>query len=536
MPRQCRLCTFLVLLLVTSLGCPSHHRRMNDRVQWLLEGHQHRQALAYLERYLGRHPDSYDAWTHRIHIRMLLDQRAAAAAEYWRMRTALGAEHPDVLEQIVLGSNGDWIVADYTALARCASDDVAGLAFFEAVLDGFSASEAAPVFVAPRRETVIGVMNALPGRFGAASLPLIERVFDEPTPEVRLSAARAAIRLSSLEPHATRPLLQRAVADPSPAVRRAVLESLLAPGASDDLAFLQPMQGESDPAVAVAWLALAERMAPERAIELKTAAAAAAPVADALAGIATQEDAPPLPDEPLLRLAAGVRDGSCDAECWDAAPFPVRRTLIGLLAPVLPLNDGVLPQVLSDPDMVVRTEASRYLALGATDPRWLALLQDPEQGVRLAAARSLVESGDPMGLEPLATMLADAGMEEKLSVLDAMLYLPSNPFLPLAIEAAKDEAGLVREAAIEPIAASCGEGVEAFMVERLTDEDPHVVVRGAAALYLTIGGKEEQAEEQGDVESAVESEAEVGEESGEGCRSGQGARSDTSVGDGPDNQ
>jgi len=264
------------------------------------------------------------------------------------------------------------------------------------------------------------------------------------------------------------------------------------------------MPGESEPAVAVAWLAFAGEWEGDRAFEVMEVATDVAPVVAALVPGAREDEGPVPSDDPLTKLATAVTRGTCDAVCWDTAPFPVRRTLVGLMAPVLLPPDPVLAAWLSDPDMVVRTEAARYLVRGTSEPRMLALLQDPEQGVRLAAARSLAESGDPMALEPLATMLRDAGMEEKLSVLDGMLQLPANPFLPLAIEAATDEAGLVREAAIGPVTASCGDGVEAFLLERLTDEDPHVVLRAAAGLYLTVGGREEEGEGEGNGEGEGE--------------------------------
>lgn len=496
----------LLLSLAAGAGCAHHHDRMMARVDWLLEAHQHRQALDYLERYLGRHPDNLDAWQHRVAIRLELDQRAAAAAEYWRLRTALNQPHLDVLHQVVLGANGDWIVSDYPPLARCATDDVMPLDGFAAILEGFTASEAAPVFIAPRRETVIGVMNALPGRHGTDALPLIEQVMGDPTPEVRLAAVEAAIRLAHQEPAAAQPLIQAAVEDRSSKVRLGTLARLLAPTGAGDLLSLRPAAGESDVGVALAWLAVAGRLEDEAAAEVRDAMVARFPLCAALAPPlppADDEDSlepPPdaeIPlDDPLLALAAAIGSGSCDADCWNAASFPVRRTLLELTVPVWPLEPGVLALAAADTDMVVRSSVAGYLVVGVGDGSLLPLLEDEDQGVRQAAARALTLSGDVTATEPLTTFVAGAGLEEKLSVIDAMTHLPDNVFLPLARELMGDETALVREAAVPVVAAACSEDAEEVFVEGLTDDDPHVVVRSAAALYVSVVGKERAKDEE----------------------------------------
>ncbi len=504
----------LLLLLAALAGCAHHHDRMMARVDWLLEAHQHRQALDYLERYLGRHPEDLDAWRHRVAIRLELDQRAAAAAEYWRLRTALGQPHHEVLHQVVLGGNGDWIVSDYPPLARCASDDVMVLDDFAAILEGFTASEAAPVFVAPRRETVIGVMNAMPGRYGVDALPVIEQVLGDPTPEVRLAAVEAAIRLAHEDPAAAQPLLQAAVEDRSAKVRRGTLVRLLAPTSAGDLTTLRPAAGESDVGVALAWLALSERLEGAQGDALRADLVARFPLCAALAPPPPPvdcEDAVEVTpvaqipaDDPLLALAVDVGSGSCDAECWNAASFPIRRTLLELTVPVWPLEPGVMALAAADPDMVVRSSVAGYLIHGTGDGSLLPLLQDEDQGVHQAAARALTLSGDATAAEPLTDFIGGAGLEEKLSVLDAMTHLPDNVFLPLATQLMEDETALVREAAVPVVAAACGEDAEEVFVARLTDDDPHVVVRSAAALYVSVVGKEEEGEDEQAEESADE--------------------------------
>ncbi len=117
-------------------GCASHEKRMTRRVDALLEAGQHRRALDYLERYLDRHVQSLKAWEYRVRIRLDIDQRAHAGAEYWRLQKAMGRQHPEVLRQVVLGRGADWIVDDYAILARCGPDDLGDAAFFIAAVEG----------------------------------------------------------------------------------------------------------------------------------------------------------------------------------------------------------------------------------------------------------------------------------------------------------------------------------------------------------------------------------------------------------------
>jgi len=493
------------LLLITGLvlgGCATHHQRMVDRTEWLLGAHRHRDALDYLERYLGRHAGDEEAWRYRVRIRLDLDQRAAAGAEYWRMQTALGRSEPELLRHVVLANGGGWTTDDFVPLARCGPDSVGGIELFEEQLLGRRAAPGSDIYLAPRQETVIGVMDALPGRFGAAAVPLLRDGFSQPAPETRLAAARAAVRLLDPAPELATPLIQGALGDPSRTVRRGTLEALLTGNASVEPGTFEVMPGEADPAVAVGWLALAATLGDGESAEIEAALEAAVPFVAAWStpavaehdGDGADDAGPPDPgdaviaappgDDPLVLLAWSLRRGERSAaECLAQAPFEVRRSFALLVAPVLPLEPAVLEALATDTDVVVRTAVARYLVLGTGEGALLALLEDPEQGVRMAAARALATSGDPAALEALSRHFEAGGLEERLALLDAMLPLPSNPYLPLATAALGDELSLVRESAIAPVAASCGAEVGPAMFDALTDEDPHVVVRAAAALY-----------------------------------------------------
>ncbi len=519
--------SFPLLLLALALalglgGCAAHQQRMVERTEWLLQAQQHREALDYLERYLGQHPTAAEAWRYRVRIRLELDQRAAAGAEYWRMQTALGRPEPELLGHVVLANGGQWTTDDFGPLARCGPDGIGDVALFEAQLLGRQSAPGSDIYLAPRQETVIGVMDALPGRFGEAAVPLIRGGFGEPAPETRLAAAAAAIRLLPAAPELAQPLVQAALHDPSRTVRRGTLEALLLARDPGDLSAYQPMAGEADPAVAVAWLALAGRVDEPRAAELAGAMAATVPFAaawwrpprptdpeDGAADEPVEIASPPELADPLVRLAWSLRqDGRAPADALGEAPFEVRRSLALLVAPVLPLEPELLAAVAADGDVVVRTAVADYLVHGTAAEGALGLLEDEQSGVRLAAGRALARSGDPAALEPLSAYFAAGGLEDRLVVLDAMRILTPNPYWPLARKALEDELALVRESAVAPVAAACTADVDPVLFAALTDDDPHVVVRAAAALYPRQVARAE-AEAQSESESESESEAET---------------------------
>lgn len=536
-------------------GCAAHHQRMVDRTDWLLQANRHREALDYLERYLGRHAGNEEAWRYRIQIRLELEQRAAAGAEYWRMQTALGRSEPELLHHVVFAHGGGWTTDDFVPLARCGPDSVGNVALFEAQLLGRQAAPGSDIYLAPRQETVIGVMDALPGRFGAAAVPLLREGFSQPAPETRLAAAQAAVRLLADAPELARPLVQGALGDPSRTVRRGTVEVLLAAGDVADIGGYEPMPGEANPGVAVGWLALAERMGDPRRTALTTALAAAVPFVEAWSAQAPDADsgedgdgegggtrgnrtdspaaqAPP-GDDPLVSLARSLRQGDREpADYLAEAPFEVRRSFALLVSPVLPLDGRVLEALAADPDMVVRTAVARYLVNGCGDGAVLGLLDDPEQGVRMAAARALAESGDPAALEALSRHFEAGGLEERLALLDAMLPLAPNPFLPLAAGAMGDELALVRESAVAPVASSCSEAVRPTLFAALTDEDPHVVVRAATALYpVEVAAMEAEAEAAAEAAAAVEAAAAEAEAAAADAAQGSG-EADGTGGDG----
>ncbi|MDP7112013.1 MAG: HEAT repeat domain-containing protein, partial [Myxococcota bacterium] len=484
----------LALLAMDLGGCTAHHQRMVDRTEWFLQAQQHREALDYLERYLGQHPGNAEAWRYRVRIRLDLDQRAAAGAEYWRMQTALGQPEPELLGHVVLANGGQWTTDDFGPLARCGPDGIGDLALFEQQLLGRQSAPGSDIYLAPRQETVIGVMDALPGRFGAGIVPLLRDGFSQPAPETRLAAAAATIRLLPTSPELARPLVQAALTDPSRTVRRGTLEALLTSAGAGDLTIYEPMAGEADPAVAVGWLALAERVGGTRADELTATMAAAVPLAAAWrrpppVAAGEEEDSaeeasqqgPPPGGDPQVALVWSLRHGDTTASRPMAkAPFEVRRSLALLVAPVL-LESELLALLVDDPDVVVRTAMAEYLVRGTAAEPALVLLSDEQPGIRLAAARALTRSGDPAALEPLTAYFAAGWLEERLAVLESMRTLVPNPFDALARRALADELPLVREAAVALVAGSCADDLAPTLFAALTDDDPHVVVRAAAA-------------------------------------------------------
>ena len=472
----------VALLSLVVAGCGNHEKKMIKRVDALLEAHQHRQALDYLERYLTSHVQSYKAWEYKVLIRLELDQRAAAGAEYWRLQTAMERQHPEVLERVVLNRGAGWIVDDYLPLARCGTDTLADVAFFDGVLEGEPSTPGSNVYITPRAEVVIGVMDALPGRFAAAAAPLIIRGQQHDVEEVRLAAAGAAVRLAVLDANTGDALLRTSLEDRAATVRRGTLVAMVGEDGLQNLGRYGISANEGNPSVAVAWLGLSGRMGEERALEVRTAAAAVDPTVAALV-------APESVDSnafPMQTLAARFADGTLDGATWTRAAEGDKRSLIELVAPVLPPPPALVEALTTDGDRIVRITMASYLTSGVTHEPLLALLSDEEVGVRLAAARALASSGDAAALEPLQSFFDGGSFEEKLAILDAMSYRADTPFLPIAMKAQADALPLVRETAIKPLAASCSDENRARMLDALTDDEPHVVVRAATSLYITL--------------------------------------------------
>lgn len=470
-------------------GCANHEKRMATRVDWYLEANRHYDALDYLEGYLDHYPTSERAWRYRVNIRLAMDQRPQAAAEYWRLRTALGVHHLDALERVVHAGGAGWTLPEYFALSRCGAGGVGDLAFFEQTLLGHPVSQDASIVLAPPTETVLGVMRALPGRFGVDALPLIEEGLRHPSDEVRLDAGRALLRLDSAvgdDPGETSgetdTLLEGAFADSSPRVRRGMIEAVMLTGDPERWARVPLGEDENDAGVAVAWFGIVAPDDAQRASAVRARAATVAPVAAALTGLG--EHAPPAKGDPRLGLAIRMGNGSCDERCWTRATVDLRRDLSTLAAPFVPLESGMLALMAADPDPVVRTSAARYLVHSSDRAALMPLLSDPEQGVRAAAAAALVAAGDDGGREALLVYLDQAGLEEKLSLVDALLRHQPHPFGEVALRLAGDETPLVRENALPAVATACADEHEAVFLLGLTDDDPHVVVRAAAALYL----------------------------------------------------
>ncbi len=470
------------LLSLMFAGCGNHEKKMIKRVDALLAAHQHRQALDYLERYLTSHVQSYKAWEYKVLIRLELDQRAAAGAEYWRLQTAMERQHPDVLEQVVMSRGAGWIVDDYLPLARCGGDALADVAFFDGVLEGAPSTPGSNVYITPRVEVVIGVMKALPGRFAADAAPLIIRGQKHDVEEVRLAAAEAAVRLAVQDADAGDALLRNSLEDRSSTVRRGTLVAMLAEDRLLHLDRYGMAANEGDPAVATAWLGLSSRMGDERALEVRTAAAAVDPTVAAL----VDPDGVDSGAFPVQTLAARWADGTLDGATWSRAAEGDRRILIELVAPVLPPPPSLVEPLTTDEDRIVRITTAAYLAGGLTHEPLLTLLADKEVGVRLAAARALASSDDAAALEPLQGYFDAGTFEDKLAILDAISYRSDTPFLPIAEKAQSDPLPLVRETAIKPLAASCSDDNRARMLHALTDDEPHVVVRAATSLYITL--------------------------------------------------
>ena len=204
--RLRRLITPLFFGLILSLlsGCLSAEQKMILKVDGFMAEQRWDDALGYLERYLGKHNESFVGWRYRVLIRLEQEERAVAAQEYHDLSEALERQAPDVLERVVLGAGGQWLLSDYGALARCAPDGIVDAAFFENILEPKELGSGSLTKVAVADDTILAVLDALPGGLDPNSTwPLVARYSSRSEPAFRervLAAARRHVRSEVLSP------------------------------------------------------------------------------------------------------------------------------------------------------------------------------------------------------------------------------------------------------------------------------------------------------------------------------------------------
>jgi hypothetical protein len=522
----------LIAALATgSASCKTAEQKMVEQVEQHRERGRYDAALDYLEKYLAKYSDSLSAWRYRVLIRLDQEKRAEAAAEYSALNAALARHEPAILREVVLGAGGRWLVSDYASLARCGSDHLAGVAFFEDVLTPKLLSEGSMTKVAVRPQEIAAVIDALPGNLNPEDTwALISKYGRDSNPDLQARAVRAAgrhIAMDSLGAEAVAEaiqLIQTASASSSEELREAALLAAIrlpeGPGKEEFLGGLVAALADAGDTPRALTLALigprwdgAGGWTPER---FKAWAAEDGPLRIVgVAGLASEKASGKRLKE--LRAAAeggdagekftaaamldalkGVKgaDWKGPKAAWKAADVEARRAW----ASVFVRGRGKdrlkwVMAILADSDALVTQAATVGLAvpgIGAdvmVDRALEQALQVDDAATRAGAAAAAVIRGSD-GLALAVEGLFSAGDDRVMNdVLHAIVGDGSDRWRGAIELGLKAETPTVREIAVDAAAATCSTDNKPLMEGLLTDEDPHVAVRAASALYLLVGAE-----------------------------------------------
>ncbi len=513
----------LALVLVVSglgAGCMSAEQKMVLKVENLMEQGRYDAALTYLERYLGRYGKSLAAWRYRVLIRLDQEQRPVAAAEYSALSDSLGRHEPDVLREVVLGAGGRWLLSDYAMLARCAAPELVDAAFFEQLLTAQLLGSGSMSKVAVSDDEIAAVVDALPGALDPSQTwPLLEERSSSHSAGIRSRLVLAAGRhlvSGALSDEAVSVALQwvsEAAGEADPRLREAALHVALqlpaGPGRADRTAGLvSSLVAADDPVRSVSLFLLGPgRSGPDgwsrehldlwaaTALEpLATFALAALQQRDAnvkrgriLREAAESQNAPRM-------LAAATVPGARPAEVWAGLHVEDRRTWGPALVRSAAQDRGLWAGLaLGDSDSLVVQASADALALtgwGADEPIDTALraaLGARASSARAAAAHAVIVRG-AASLKPELEALAQAGDERVMTAaLAAVVETGAAGWDSLAAAGLKADNPLLRERAVDASVAGCSDDQRPLLTALLTDDDPHVAVRAAAVLYLSLG-------------------------------------------------
>ena len=148
---------------------------------------------------------------------------------------------------------------------------------------------------------------------------------------------------------------------------------------------------------------------------------------------------------------------------------------------------AVASQEADNPDALLRAELARGLARVPEAASLLVqFLEDPDAGVRAAAASSIV-AGTHEGTEAaLSAYLADGALAERLTLLLLLSRRGPGPFLPAVWAQRADPQPEVREWALSALAGSCSPPAWSALEEALVDPEPFVSQRAARALWVLL--------------------------------------------------
>ncbi|MCP4870384.1 MAG: hypothetical protein GY898_16900 [Proteobacteria bacterium] len=519
--RTCAL-LLLCLPLVLLSGCLGHEQKMIVKVEKFLEQDKYDQALTYLEGYLEKHSRVLSGWRYRVLIRLEQEDRALAATEYAALSAALERHEPEVLREVVLGAGGRWLLSDYRALARCAPEGVVDVAFFEDLLEAKHLGTGSLTKVAVSADEIAAVIDALPGSLPpAGSWAIVERYAADADPKLRRRVVRAAGRhlgtgglTEQQTGQALEILRQGALADED--LREAAIIASLdlppGPGRGDFIGTLvTTLAAAGDEQRAMALFLLGpDTQGPTWTVEqLGSWAETTEGVLRVLAvsGLQAQtanrersrflesKDGSGAAGERLAAVIGFAREGAPEAAAvWATIPAEERRTWASAVARTMAPDRGTWTKLaLSDSDAVVAQQAARSMVLpglgddDAVAPALEAGMQVMDPATKAFTARAVVVRG-ATGLSLAVQGLFSQGQDRVMNeVLRGMVADGSDEWAPLVQLGLKADLPTIRELAVDAGVASCRAEDKELMKELLTDEDPHVAVRAASALYVLVG-------------------------------------------------
>lgn len=522
-------------LAVTALllgGCLGHEQRMVIKIDKMMERQQFEGALNYLDMYLGKHQRSLEGWRYRVLIRLEQGERATAADEYARLNEALSRHEPEVLREVVLGGGGQWLLSDYRALARCAPKGVADAAFFADMLDPKHLGEGSMTKIAVSEDVIAAVVDAMPGQLPPSETwPLVASQLGTDSPEMRAKVAAAAARhlisegLTAKQARSAMGALRAAASAADPALREIALLGTLrlpeGPGIGDFTAgTLADLLGAGDLDRAIGLLLTGPRGAgpfvwtdeqlggwaetaqePVRVLAVAILASRPEGATKPRIGFLGRAAASTDTGTRLAAVVAGsLMEGWTNAPdlaaTWGALDVEARRRWGGVFVRSEAPDAGAWATVvLGDTDAVVVQTATRALALpgagadATVDAALSGAMQAMDPSTAAIAAATAVIRGAESLANPVGALLARGDDRATEAVLMALKDNGDARWEAAVKLGMESDIPTLRELAVDAAVASCDAGRTEQMFALLRDEDPHVAVRAAAALYLLIGGE-----------------------------------------------
>ncbi len=377
--------------------------------------------------------------------------------------------------------------------------------------------------VAIADDEIAAVIDALPGRLDApATWRLVVDQAGHADPAMRARVVAAAGRhlatgaLGDKDTDEAMSVLRRAASDQDGTIREAVLLATLALpeglGRTDGVAGIVGDLLASGDAGRVVSLFL---MGPGgngtegwSVDQLKSWGSAAAPLST-LARATLFARGKDSPSERALRkmlssgsaaqrlavsVCAGDALGDSVSGQWSSLSLEDKRTW----GPSFVRNGGagrgrLASLALADKDAVLTQSVASALALprrgddAAYEPALRSGLAALDPATRAAAARAVVVRGAATLSSDVERLFAQGQDRVMTEALRATLRHGSAGWGALLSAGLKADTGHIRELAVDAVAASCRPEDRERMLGLLGDADPHVAVRAASALYLSVG-------------------------------------------------